>query len=348
MGNDPLNMSLLYPLSWKVSFHPLSERIERRTQAWLEDVGVIHDDAGRERFRKLTVWAYAGWSFPLGDEDRMETIMAFLALWIFYDDVIEEKDDGILGKIKDAIAGRPSVFPGGGPLYRAWWELGQRYARVMSPAWLERHAERFEEWVLAVRQELDVASNYRQRGIFPAADAHRERRIISVGMIPCIDFIEYQMGWELPADILKEPEITALEWVSSEIVAITNDLFSYQKDKRQRWCNLVSCVAQEGPFPLEEAFRRTVDLHNQRGLLLSHLGAKLLLKHPKRPELVDWLQRLYYVTYGFARWHAIATRYNAEHPLEDGKILRLSVNEFDDEAAVVLRRSQAHFAQAHY
>jgi hypothetical protein len=325
-----MNMSLLYPLSWKVSFHPLSERIERRTRTWLENLGVIHDDTGLERFRKLTVWAYAGWSFPLGDEERMETIMAFLAMWIFYDDVIEEKDDGILAKIKDAIAGRPSAFPGGGPLYRAWWELGQRYARVMSPAWLDRHADRFEEWVLSVREELEVANRYRQRGLYPPADAHRERRIVSVGMIPCIDFIEYQMGRELTEDLLKQPEIQALECVSSEIVAITNDLFSYQKDKRQRWCNLVSCAAQEFRCSLEEAFRRTVDLHNQRVLLLSHLGARLLLKHPGRPELSDWLQRLYYVTYGFARWHAIAVRYNAEHPVDDGKSVKLSVSEFDD------------------
>src|SRR5262245_42207121 len=159
-SSDQLELSLVYPFSWKVSFHPLAERIERRTEAWLEDIGVIHDDSGRKRFRDLAVWAYAGWSFPQGDEERLETIMAFLALWIFYDDVIEEGDDGILAKIKDAIGGKPAVFPGGGPHYRAWWELGQRYTRFMSRSWLDRHAERFEEWVLAVREELEIANIY--------------------------------------------------------------------------------------------------------------------------------------------------------------------------------------------
>lgn len=346
MKGSPLEVELLYPLSWKVSFHPLAERVERRTEVWLEDIGVIHDEEGRERFRNLAVWAYAGWPFPHGEKSRLETIMGFLALWIFYDDVIEERDDGLLAAIKAAVGGRPSAFPGGNPHYRGWWELGQSYGRVMSKAWMNRHADRFEEWVLSVREECRRANVFRKSGVSPRALDHLERRALNIGMIPNVDFIEYQLGWELPETILEEPDMKALEWLSAEVVAITNDLFSFQKDQKNRWCNLIPCLSKEKNLSLDEAFRRIVALHNQRVLLIGRLGERLSLRHSDCPELPLWLERLHHIMYGFARWHAIAPRYNHLHDLGDGRRVKLSIREFDDEFAPFSRRPVPSFDQA--
>jgi hypothetical protein len=341
---SPIELSLIYPFRWKVSFHPLAERVERKTLDWLRDIGVVRDESAVDRFRKLTVWAYAGWPFPHGDEKRLETIMGFLALWIFYDDVIEERDDGLLARVKAAVGGTPDLFEKGGPHYRGWWELGQRYGKVMSPAWMIRHADRFEEWVLSVREECRVSNKVRADGVLPKASDHLERRALNIGMIPNVDFIEYQMGWELPAEILRTPEMKALEWVSAEVVAITNDLFSFHKDQRNRWCNLVPCLAQEGRLPLEEAFRRGVDMHNERVLIIDRLGRRLLDKHPEHSELETWLERLHHIMYGFARWHAIASRYNSSFELEEGGSLRLGVREFDDEIRPARRPEAALYA----
>ena len=321
-------VSLNFPKSWVVPLNPLAYEMQRLAQVWLREQGVIHDEAGEEKFHKLAVAEYANWPFPTAAAEQAETITKFLALWIFYDDVIEEADDGQQEKIFEAIAGRPEEMPEGNAHLRSWWQLGRAYAKRMSPDWLERHARRFADWVRSVREESKAAAQFRKSGIYPSAAKHLERRGMNIGMMPNIDFIEYQMGRELPESLLCDPDMKQLAWLAAEVVAIINDIFGYAKDKRLNWCNLVSCLEQEFHISLEESFHWVADMHNARIRSIGLLEEKLLKKGYDRKLLQAWLQGMRHVMYGFARWHAMAPRYSAVQEVAEGRFLNIRIRDY--------------------
>ena len=251
-----------------------------------------------------------------------------MSLWIFYDDIIEEDDDRLGDSIRRAIGGRLKHVRIDNPHLRCWAELGRRYSEVMSRTWLDRHARRFISWVYSVREESEAAKQFRDTGFYPPAAKHLDRRRMNIGMIPNIDFIEYQMGWELPTRFLKDSNFKKLERLSAEVVAIINDLFGYTKDQNNRWSNLVSCVAQEFEISTEEAFRCVGVMHNHRIYQMVNCEAKLLEKFPNQPMLKRWLDGLHHIVYGFARWHAMAPRYSHRHPVEkDKRDVRITIRE---------------------
>ncbi|MCC6272194.1 MAG: hypothetical protein IT572_01900 [Deltaproteobacteria bacterium] len=321
-------VSLNFPKNWVEPLSPLAYEMEARALAWLRERGVIHDAAGEEKFEKLAVAEYANWPFPTAAAEQAEVLTKFLALWIFYDDIIEEADDGQQERIYEAIAGRPETRPEGNSHLGCWWELGRAYARRMSPDWLERHARRFADWVRSVREESRAAAQFRKSGLYPSAAKHLERRALNIGMMPNIDFIEYQSGRELPESLLCDADMRQLAYLAAEVVAIINDIFGYAKDRRLNWCNLVSCLAQEFQISLEESFRWVADMHNARVRAIGLLEEKLLQKSYDRELLQGWLQGLRHVMYGFARWHAMAPRYSAVHEVGDSRLLRIRIRDF--------------------
>ncbi|HKX12535.1 MAG TPA: terpene synthase family protein [bacterium] len=320
---------LTYPRAWKVNSHLLAKEMEQDTYRWLCGLGVIQSPEETERFRKLTVDGYGGWPFPYADSERVKYIMRFLALWIFYDDIIEEKDDGLQAQLREAIAGRPEVFPGGSPHFRGWWELGQIYRRDMSPQWMERHAERYTEWVWSTRSEADQVRQYRESGRFHSAAQQLSCRTIAVGMLPTIDFVEYALGWELPEALLQDPDMKRLESTTCELMAIINDVFGFSKDRKNRWCNLVPCLAEEFHVPNEEAFHWAVSMHNARIREIELLEQKILGRFGPSEELNRWFKGFHALIYGLARWQGMATRYRNLHEVEDGHRMRVRIAEID-------------------
>jgi len=320
-------VALNYPPNWVVPLSEHAYEMADRAQVWLRERGVIRDESGAEKFHKLAVAEYANWPFPHADAERAEIITKFLSLWIFYDDVIEEQDDGQQAMIRKVIAGQPDIFPGGDAFLQCWWELGQAYGKHMSRRWLDRHGERFAGWVKSVREESEAANLFRESGVYPRAIKHLERRGLNIGMIPNIDFLEYQMGWELDEELLADPEMKRLEWLSAEVVAITNDIYGFAKDRHFHWCNLVSCLMDEFSISVEEAFHWVADMHNARVREIMLRERQLLARAKNRPELERWLQGLHHIMYGFARWHAMAPRYRAVHDIGERKKLRIAVRE---------------------
>ncbi len=321
-------VSFHYPSAWSAPLNPLAGEMEVRAEAWLRERGVIRDAADAEKFSQLAAGECATWPFPAADAERSELLTKFLALRIFYDEAIGETDEAGRERVCDAVAGRPSTCPEGDVYLRCWWELGRACAGRMSPDWLERHARRFADWLRSVREEARATEHFRKSGRYPSAARHLERRGLNIGMMPNLDFLEYQMGRELPESMLCDADLRQLCWLASETVAIVNDAYGYAKDRRLRECNLVSCLEQEFQVSLEEAFRWAADMHNARVRAVRLLEDKLRNKSYDRGLLEAWLQGLRNLTHGLARWHATAPRYSSVHEVAEGRLLRLRIRDF--------------------
>ncbi|HEX5033194.1 MAG TPA: terpene synthase family protein, partial [bacterium] len=284
-----IHVSLVFPASWKTLPHPASQKLEDRTSAWLHEIGVVHNEEQEEKLRKMKASTYAGWPFSECSEERLEIIMRFLSLWIFYDDAIEEQDDGLSSEIQAAVGGQTPSLRRSNPHYRGWWELGQSYGQAMSPVWMERHARLYGEWQASVAEEFLAASRLRKEGSYPNAAEHLRCRTTGIGMIPLIDFVEYAIDWELPKSLYESSEMQTIWRLTAEIVAIFNDVYSFNKDRSIRWSNIVSCLAAEFKVPLEDAFHWTVAMHNARVVEMERTELALLAKASDREGLQAWL-----------------------------------------------------------
>jgi hypothetical protein len=321
----PTELFLRFPRGWAVELPAHARRMEASTAAWLRERGIIRDPSGAEKLEKLAVAEYANWPFATASPERALVITKFLALWIFYDDRIEERDDGRAAQVREAIAGRRSEAVELDPHVQCWWELGHACAQAMSAAWVERHASRFAQWVASVRVESLAAAVFRSTGVPPPVRDHLERRRLNIGMLPNLDFLEYQMGQELPADLHDDHDVVRISMLAADVVAIVNDLFGYAKDLRLRWPNLVSCMQHERRRGLADAFEAVVAMLDARVGQIVEIEHELRARGTHRSLLDRWLDGLHHVIYGFARWHGLAPRYRATHELEDGRGLRLVI-----------------------
>jgi hypothetical protein len=321
----PREIALRYPASWFTMVNPAAATIERRTSAWLREMGVLTSVEARSCFESLAVGAYGGWPFPFADVEHLETITRFLTLWIYYDDVIEGAGEGRETQLAAALCGEPNAKLGESPCLRGFWEVARRYRAVMSGGWLARHAGRYLEWVRSVRSEAPIALRYQASRRLPSVEEYLELRRMTIGILPTLTFIEYVTERELPDEVRHNPAFQAIERIAAELVAIPNDLFGYSKDRLSSWVNAVSCAAAEKGGSIPDAMALCAERHNRRVVELRRLEKTLLAQVADRALVEEWLRKLHHVIHGFARWHDVAPRYSRTHTLDDGSQVALVV-----------------------
>lgn len=314
-------IDLRYPASWFAPVNPHAPAVSARLADWFRELGVVADDATAAKLRRMDVGGYGGHPFPRADRDVLETVTAMLALWIFHDDTIEGHGDDDGGRLLEALAGAPAVRGHDTPVVRGYRELGGRLLARMSPAWRQRHLADFAGWLLSVDDEADLARRFRA-GARLTVEEHLEVREINVGMLPVIDWIEYDLGRELPMELHDDPRMTVVIRGACRAVAFVNELYGYSKDHDERWINAVACAERELAAGPVAAFAHVAALHDRAVADVIAAGAALVADAADRTLAAAWLARLHQIIGGFARWHAGAPRYRADH-VTDGGFVRL-------------------------
>lgn len=315
-----LGFDLGYPAAWYAPQNPHAAEVSARLTAWFGELGVVADPLAAARLRALDVAGYGGLPFARASRDVLETTTAMLTLWIFYDDAIEGAGDDDGRAVVDALAGSRSRLGRDTPVVRGYRALGERFAAAMSPAWRRRHAAHFGAWILSVDDEAELAARFRA-GHRIGVEEHLLVREINVGMIPVIDWIEYDLGRELPAALHAHPAMAAVVRAACRAVAFTNELYGYSKDRAAGWINSVACAERERATSAVRGFARVIALHDDAVGALIAAGAELVAAAPDHGLAAAWLDRLHHLVAGFAQWHARAPRYAAEHAVASGRVV---------------------------
>lgn len=167
-------------------------------------------------------------------------------------------------------------------------ELHRALAAVMSQEWMTRFAAR------AV-----------------GGEDHLSRRRASMRTLGCIELLAYQLGWEVPGEVLADASMRAVEVAAGNCVAIGRDLFGYTQDVEAKRSNLLSEVMAEYGDSVGEAFKWAAQMHTRQVRELRQHEAALVARHPEHPMLTAWFDALHCMIYGFAQWHSRAPRYSA-------------------------------------
>lgn len=324
---DSLTLTLEYPAAWQRPRNPLAPAAAAFTRAFLAEAGLVPDAATAEKLDRMDVAGYGGWPFGQADLGTLETVTAFLTLWILHDDLLEGGAAPQAEEIVRAVRGegpRPDD-----PFHRAWWELGRR-SQGLGRAALARHCERFRDWLASLEVEAGLVR--RERSGDPCSfEEYMAWRRINVGVLPTLDFLELDLGESLPVELWQDPRLNVLERLAADLVALQNDLYGYRKDLRDRWPNAVRQLEAAGRSPAA-AFAWVARHHNQLVEELDRQG-RAFVRQRGSALLAAWWQRLSSLVAGFACWHAEAARYGGDLLL-GGIAVRLAIDQPVDTAAV--------------
>jgi hypothetical protein len=303
---------LRFPADWlsRPAQNRYSTAIERETLAWLESHGIGHSPAERDKLRKFDCGRYGGCSLPLAPYSTALLVTQFISLWLFWDDVQVEEDDGFsIEDVVDALSGAPARAPKN-RYVDAWADLGARMRLLASNAWRQRLADAMREWLLNAKRETAMAREFRAQQVCPELDALFACRTVSIGMFPTFYLIELAEGIELPDEFHQHPAVRSLKQIASRLVGMGNDLGGIAKDIVHRWLNVVLVLAEQSALPIERAFAEVVALHNREVLDFDRAARALPQFGPAiDPFVPGWVQAVRHNVRGFALWESVAERY---------------------------------------
>jgi hypothetical protein len=307
----PPSFRLIFPGGWRP--RPLLNRyasaIERDTLAWLRSYGIGCRATEAERLRKFNCAMYGGYSMPIADYRAGLLVTQFISLWLFWDDVQVEEEQG--WDIEEVVAAltEDRLGPSASRYVRAWHDIGRRLRCAQSARWLERLASTMREWLTNAKVETAMARQY-QEGMHPGFERLFVCRTISIGMYPTFHLIEHAEGVELSNDFHDHPVVVELKRLASRLVGVGNDLGGLAKDVHNQWLNLVLVLGAEAGVSVREAFQMVVDIHNADVEEFDRQAAELPSWDAETDELVaGWVQAVRYNVHGFTLWEATAQRY---------------------------------------
>lgn len=298
MTTDP---ALEYPKAWRCVPNPGATDAAVDADRWVRQRLAGPGGPG--------VAERVGWPFPEARGDRLRAIARFVALRAAHADQLAGGGDLQQAALHSATAGL-GARPSSAPLVRAWGELGQLLAPDTSLTWRVRLADRVVAWARAVREAHHPV---------PARttpEAHLAARGLTTGLAPMLGLLEYQRGYELPAEVLDDPAMGRLAADAAAVVAIQRDLFAWERDRRAGRDNVVGLLARERRAHPDEAAAHATALHAAHLRSLGQAERALLREHPSVPALLVWIRDLHHLVYGHAEAHARAER-AAREPTDD-------------------------------
>ncbi|WP_026122465.1 family 2 encapsulin nanocompartment cargo protein terpene cyclase [Nocardiopsis halotolerans] len=297
----------------------LGEEVDDRLVAWAEEVGVYPGQLDRVRsagFGRLIMLAHP----ETDDPDRLlAAAKCALAEWSVDDHYVD-------GEVEEA---RPEL-------------LGQRLAiahSVIDQAHLPlRYAPQLEEVVRADPVMVALRSSLADLGTYAtAAQVRRLRHELAImfvaynqegvwlatghrppvweflmhrhenSFVPCMALIDAVAGYELPWAEFAEPSVRRVFTLAGSASVIVNDLYSMGKEDVTDF-SLPRLIATEDDCSLDEAVRRTVDVHDELMHTFEAEAAALALNGS--PELRRFLWGLWAWLGGSREWHARTARYH--------------------------------------
>ncbi|WP_349875931.1 terpene synthase [Micromonospora sp. HUAS YX12] len=253
--------------------HPAADLAAAESAAWVRDLGLVGDPAGRRRLAGAHAAELAARACPEASPPGLR-LLTDLINWLFVvDDACD--DDGlgaaptllaptiaallaVLDQQGDPEAPAPA---GGGPIAVALHDLCRRARDRGRPAHLLRLVSQLREYLLALLWE---AAN-RERGRVPGVAEYTQMRRHTGGVRPSFTVTDLARPSTLRADQRVAPALTALDTLATDLVCWCNDLFSYGKERgaAPEAHNLVTTIAGETGQDESAALYAAADRFNQ-------------------------------------------------------------------------------------
>ncbi len=284
--------------------HPLAADVQATTEQWVLDFELIKP-AGLARYSSYKLHKCAAYAHPNADFGVLRLIADTIAWLILSDDHYDEmalgRDPTQMNSVVQrfvSIADKLELPPKHSNLEKALLDICQRIARYSRQV--------HKQFVHSMKQYWHGCSkeaSFRKSGRIPSRTQFVEVRSASVGMKSLFDLIVLDRA--LAPGILNSPYARRLRAMASWLIALVNDLDSFDKEMSHNDCNnLVVVLATHATSTLDAARAKIVAEHNQ---LMSELLRAF--EEPQSDALTSYAYGIRSWVRAVYDWEAESARY---------------------------------------
>jgi hypothetical protein len=270
--------NLIVPSSWPYTANAFSDAAHDATRELALKLELITPNAVHQ-FDANKFVLLSGLAYPNATLERFKVCNDWLSWLFFFDD--QADDQAKLGEqpltLRDYMDACLTVLrtgathsnprtgamrsnPTGLELFTL--NIRDRLLGIASEAWLSRFVDDVESYLF--KGTLRTAENWID-GTVLDVESYRVQRRYDSAVYTCQDLIEItEEGFELSAEILTDANFQKLRLLCAQVVAFTNDLFSYEKEVlvHRNPNNLLHVLMAHRSLTFEEATRQAVKMIN--------------------------------------------------------------------------------------
>lgn len=248
--------------------NPFAKEADQHTADWVHHFDLVRSDKARERFRRARFAMLSSRAFPSAGRFKL-CIAAEFNTWLFLLD--DKNDESRFGKrdflemvhsfVTMILNNNQVVAPAEGmPLANSFADLWKRLKKISSPAWQQRFQQSMIDYMDACLWEVDN----RIRHQAPSVKDYIEKRPYTGALYADIELIEVLESIYLPDEVRHHESVQQLALACNNVVCWANDLFSFDKERRQGDVhNLVVVLKEERELGLQDALAETARMHDE-------------------------------------------------------------------------------------
>lgn len=316
----PSLSTLRMPESWRSEPSLHARAIDRATRARVLAVKLLPKvQPAVRRFDASQFGLLTAYTYPRGTRARLEVCNDW-HVWLFlFDDQADEQEE--VGQrpeyLQEYVESCLRVLRGGAlraratPLERFTHHLRERMSRLASEAWLERFARDVEDYLY--RGTLPAARHW-AAGTVPQLEPYIEQRAMDSAMYTALDLVEFaREGQELPEALFQQPLVQRMRHLCTRVVALTNDLFSFEKEVlwHRNPNNFVHVLRVNQRLELEEAIGEAMGVINADTDAFLACEEALLEQGPVDPRVLSYVEGMKAWIHGNVRWSMVTGRYSS-------------------------------------
>ncbi|KAL0065794.1 hypothetical protein AAF712_007282, partial [Marasmius tenuissimus] len=262
---------------WPRQLNPFYQICKKESTVWIRSFKAFSPES-QKAFERCDFSLLGSLAYPLLSKDGNRLACDLMHLFFLVDEHTDaasfEEARRYCSIVKDALSNpyvpRPAGEWIGGEVVRQFWE---NTVKTATPSFQRRFLKTFGEYFDAVVEQALDRSDSQIRD----TEAYLELRRRTVGGFPA--FVLLGLHMNLPDAIFTDPVISRLESLSSDMIALGNDICSYNVEQARGddTHNIVRVYMNEYKTDIQEAMGYASHLHDQ----LSQEFVDLVGKVPK-------------------------------------------------------------------
>ncbi|KAJ7891626.1 isoprenoid synthase domain-containing protein [Mycena olivaceomarginata] len=183
-----------------------------------------------ESFRGLNPTLLAAVCYPEAGYPQLRLCSGFLAYLFFLDNLSDELDNRDTVSVADQVLNslyHPHTFRSSIRIAVMSKDICKRIKQTSTPAVYHRFVETFDLFLQSVHDQ----AIHRTTGVIPTLEDYIRLRRDTSGCKPCWAIIEYANNLDIPNNIMDHPVVHGLGEAANDLVAWSNDVFSYSVEQ---------------------------------------------------------------------------------------------------------------------
>lgn len=256
-------------------FQPGINAAVERAESWMLAFCRRHHVGGSltdDDLRAMRIAEFVARAYPNASLERLCIVLDWTAWAFVADDKADQSSPGLLRERYDLYLRTLRGTAAGGERVPPLDELRHRILACSSEAALRRFAQAVQTWFDAMLWEVDN----RHEGSVPTVREYVTVREFDVGMYTEFALFDVTHATHATAEIWEIAEIRALMAASSNVIAWSNDIYSYLKESAMDDPNnIVSLLAAERGIGIQVALGEVAVMHNREVDRLERIEARL-------------------------------------------------------------------------